>query len=190
MSTGLPVVAVGGRMPASDALRWSLNPSTSRPRAIRRSAASATCPPPSPAIATRRPLGWCGASSTWRRSIICCGVSTRYIPLARHAASTAIESLTRAPVCDCATRALAFVAPMVSRTTGLPAAAADSGIMAELGQFQSQVAALRDQADRSGAKLVPGEVQFGPGVRDAETVGPDQQRAGRADAISRGLLQG
>jgi len=50
-------------------------------------------------------------------------------------------------------------------------------------QLDPEVAALRDQADRSGRELARCQVQLADGVRHAEAVRADEQSARRADPV-------
>ena len=57
-------------------------------------------------------------------------------------------------------------------------------------ELERQVAALGDEPDRARRELVRGQAEVGRGVEDAEAVGAEQHRPGRAHALDERALAG
>ena len=62
--------------------------------------------------------------------------------------------------------------------------------MCELRQFQAQVPALRDQPHRPRSEVIPGQVEQGAGVGDAQAVRSEHHGARCTHPSDRRLLEG
>ena len=93
-----------------------------RPLAVRRSAQTAPCPPPSPITATRRPRGSGERTSACTASTSAPGESTSSAPAASQAARSTAWSETSAPVCDAAPRRARLAGARGEHDDGLPRA--------------------------------------------------------------------
>jgi hypothetical protein len=67
---------------------------------------------------------------------------------------------------------------------------ADRGIAGALGELEAHVAALRNQPHRSGAEVVPCQVEAGGQIGDAEAIGPNQDGPGLPAARNGLILDG